>query len=287
MILCAPACVVLPVILLSAGIAAAQPTSPPDHAPAPRPAIGLALGGGAARGIAHIGLLRWFEENRIPIDYIAGTSMGGLVGGAYASGLTPAEIYALIKEVDWDLMFLADSPFRYKTFRRKEDARSFPGLVDFGLKDGLKLPSGLNSGQRIELLLDRIALPYYGMHDFDELPTPFRCVAADIRTGDPLVLHSGSFARALRATMAIPAVFTPVVIDGHLLVDGGVMNNVPADVVKAMGADLAIAVNVSSSTEPASAPTTLFGVLGQTVDSVLTTGTRQALKSADVIVVPI
>ena len=182
--------------------------------PAARPTVGLALGGGAARGIAHVGLLRWFEEHRIPVDYIAGTSMGGLIGGAYASGLSPDEIQALMKEADWDLMFLADSPFRYKTFRRKEDARAFPGQIDFGLKGGFKLPAGLNAGQQIEMLLDRIAMPYYEIKDFDELPTPFRCVATDIRKSEPLVLRSGSFSRALRATMAIPAVFTPVVVDG-------------------------------------------------------------------------
>jgi NTE family protein len=254
--------------------------------PAPRPKVGLALGGGAARGIAHIGLLRWFEEHRIPVDVIAGTSMGGLIGGAYASGLTPDEIQALMKESDWDLMFLSDSPFRYKTYRRKEDARAFPGQIDFGLKGGFKLPSGLNAGQQIELLLDRIALPYYELRDFDALPTPFRCVATDIRRGEPLVIGSGSFSRALRATMAIPAVFTPVVMDERLLVDGGAVNNVPADVVKAMGADVAIAVNVGSGTDEAPVPTSLFGILGQTIDSMMSTGTRLALKSADIIVVP-
>ena len=273
------ACLVSIGLTTVVGSASAQPAET-------RPKIGLALGGGAARGIAHIGLLRWFEENRIPIDYIAGTSMGGLIGGAYASGLSPDEIQTLMKDADWELMFLADSPFRYKTFRRKEDARAFPAQIDFGLKGGLKLPSGLNAGQQIELLLDHIALPYYEIRDFDALPTPFRCVATDIRKSEPLVMGSGSFARALRATMAIPAVFTPVVLDERLLVDGGTLNNVPADVVKAMGADVAIAVNVGSATDDPAAPTSLFGVLGQTIDSMMTSGTRQALKSADLIIVP-
>ena len=204
------ACLVSIGLATVCGSASAQP-------PEARPKIGLALGGGAARGIAHIGLLRWFEENRIPVDYIAGTSMGGLIGGAYASGLSPDEIQALMKDADWELMFLADSPFRYKTFRRKEDARAFPAQIDFGLKGGLKLPSGLNAGQQIELLLDHIALPYYEIRDFDALPTPFRCVATDIRKSEPLVMGSGSFARALRATMAIPAVFTPVALDDGVL----------------------------------------------------------------------
>ena len=267
--------------------AATTPVNTTDQAQsASRPKVGLALGGGAARGIAHIGLLRWFEEHRIPVDFIAGTSMGGLIGGAYASGLSPDEIQALMKEADWNLMFLADSPFRYKTFRRKEDARAFPGQIDFGLRGGFKLPSGLNAGQQIELLLDRIALPYYELKDFDQLPTPFRCVATDLRKGEPLVLDSGSFSRALRATMAIPAVFTPVAIGERLLVDGGAVNNVPADVVKAMGANVAIAVNVGSSTDEAPVPSSLFAILGQTIDSMMTTGTRIALRSADIIVVP-
>jgi NTE family protein len=261
----------------------ATPSQVPSGA---RPKIGLALGGGAARGLAHIGVLQWFEEHRIPIDYIAGTSMGGLIGGAYATGLTPAEIESLMQEADWDLMFLSDSPFRYKTFRRKEDARAFPGQIDFGLKGGFKLPSGLNAGQQIELMLDRIALPYYDLPSFDELPTPFKCVATDIRKGESVVIGSGPLSRALRATMAIPAIFTPVVVEQQVLVDGGALNNVPADVVKAMGAQVAIAVNVSSSTDPASTPSTLFAVLSQTIDSMMTGGTREALKFADLIVVP-
>ena len=292
------ACLAIALIIASGSreIVSAQsaaPAPPPTAAAGPtatgvqgRPRVGLALGGGAARGIAHIGLLRWFEEHRIPIDYLAGTSMGGLVGGAYASGLSPDEIEAMMKQADWDLMFLGDSPYRYKTFRRKEDARAFPGMLDFGLKGGFKLPSGLNAGQQVELMLDSIALPYFAVKNFDELPTPFRCVATDIRAGEPLVMSDGSFARALRATMSIPAVFTPVALDQRLLVDGGALNNVPADVVKKMGADVAIAVNVSSSTDPPQPPTTIFAVLGQTLDSLMTIGTREALKSADLIIVP-
>ena len=279
-----------PLAIVSAQSAAPPPAAVPAGQAASnvqgRPRVGLALGGGAARGIAHIGLLRWFEEHRIPIDYLAGTSMGGLVGGAYASGLSPDEIEAMMKQADWDLMFLGDSPYRYKTFRRKEDARAFPGMLDFGLKGGFKLPSGLNAGQQVELMLDAIALPYFAVKNFDDLPTPFRCVATDIRAGEPLVMGDGSFARALRATMSIPAVFTPVALDQRLLVDGGALNNVPADVVKTMGADVAIAVNVSSSTDPPEPPTTIFAVLGQTLDSLMTVGTRQALKSADLIIVP-
>ena len=125
-----------------------------------RPKIGLALGGGSARGIAHVGVLEWFEEHHIPIDFIVGTSMGGLIAGAYASGMTPDEIGELMKTADWDLMFLSDSPYSYKTFRRKQDKREFPSQLEFGLKHGVSLPGSLNPGQQVALLLDRIALPY-------------------------------------------------------------------------------------------------------------------------------
>lgn len=264
----------------------ATPQAPAAAEPGERPRIGLALGGGAARGIAHIGFIRWLEEHRVPIDFIAGTSMGGLIGGAYASGLTPDEMQALMKNTEWDLVFLADSPFKFKNFRRKEDARAYPAQIDFGLKGGFKLPSGLNAGEQIELMLDGIALPYHDIASFDDLPTPFRAVAADLRSSDLVVLGSGSLAKAMRATMAIPLYFTPVELDGHLLVDGGTLNNVPADVARRMGAGIVIAVNVGSNTDPPKPPGNLFGVLGQTLDTMMSTGVRDALKHADLVVAP-
>jgi NTE family protein len=223
--------------LLFAGLvlgapALAQP-APPGAPPGERPRVGLALGGGSARGLAHIGVLEWFERHRIPVDVIAGTSTGGLIAGAYASGMTPAEIRELMRTTDWDLMFLADSPFRYKTFRRKQDARAFPSQLEFGLKGGFQFPGGLNPGQQVSLLLDRIAAPYSDLRSFDDLPTPFRCVATDLRRSEVVVLQRGPLARAMRATMAIPGVFTPVSYDDWLLVDGGTLNNIPADVVRA------------------------------------------------------
>lgn len=277
---------------------ASDSTTPPDEraratTPAPtagqdaRRRVGLALGGGSARGFAHIGVLRWFEEHRIPIDYVSGTSMGGLVAGAYATGMSPDEIQTLMKEVDWDLMFIADSPFRYKTFRRKQDKRLFPSQLEFGLKGGLTLPSGLNPGQQIAMLFDRIALAYGDMATFDDLPTPFRCVATDLKHSEAVVLGRGSLALAMRATMAIPGVFTPVNFDDWLLVDGGALNNIPADVAKAMGADTVIAVNVGADT-PSEQQTraSLVALMGRTIDTMMTTSIRQALKDADVIVDP-
>jgi NTE family protein len=272
--------------------APAQTTTVPANSvqvgqPAQRPRIGLALGGGSARGIAHIGVLEWFERHRVPIDVIAGTSMGGLVAGAYASGMTPAEIRQLLKDADWDLMFLADSPFRYKTFRRKQDKRAYPSLIELGLRGGISLPGGLNPGQQVSLLFDRIALPYYDVRNFDDLPTPFRCVATDLRTAEVVVLGRGPFAQALRATMAIPGVFTPVNLENWLLVDGGTLNNVPADVVKQMGADVVFAVNVGADpVETRERQQTMFGLLGRTIDTMMTSHTRRALNAADLVIDP-
>jgi NTE family protein len=251
-----------------------------------RPKLGLALGGGAARGIAHIGLLQWLEEHRIPVDFIAGTSMGGLVGGAYAAGMTPAELRELMRDADWDIVFLADSPFQYKTFRRKEDAREFPALIELGLKNGLKLPSGLNAGQGVQSMLDRIASPYPRLDSFDDLPTPFRAVATDLDRAVVVVLDRGSLAEAMRATMAIPGVFTPVALDGRILVDGGTLDNVPADVTRSMGADVVVAVNVSSTTDGFTPPTSFVDVLGRTMDTMMAVSVAKALQSADVVLTP-
>ena len=175
----------------------------------PRPRVGMALGGGAARGIAHVGVLEWLEEHHIPVDVVVGTSMGGLIGGAYASGMSPAEIRNLLATTDWDLMFLGEVPYQQRDLRRREDRRTYPMRVEFGLKGGFKLPPGLDSGQQVSFLLQRIALPYYAVTSFDELPTPFRCVATDMEKGVPVVLGSGSLSRAMRATMSLPTAFAP------------------------------------------------------------------------------
>jgi NTE family protein len=252
-----------------------------------RPRIGLALGGGSARGIAHVGVLEWFEEHHIPIDFIVGTSMGGLVAGAYASGMTPAEIRELMKSADWDLMFLSDSPYRYKTFRRKQDKRDFPSQLEFGLKGGLSLPGALNPGQQVALMLDRIALPYGDLQSFDDLPTPFRAVATDLRKGEVIVLGRPPLSRAMRATMSIPGVFAPVNWDDWLLVDGGVLNNVPANVAREAGVDIVIAVDVGADAGDEKAQTaSLFALLGKTIDTMMTTTTRRSLAAANLIIDP-
>lgn len=252
---------------------------PPASAQTPRPTVGVAFGGGSARGIAHIGIIQWFEENHIPIDVAAGTSMGGLVGGAFATGMSAAELRTMIAETDWDAMF-GSSSFPFKNLRRKEDARSYPSRLEFGVKGGIALPPSLNDGQQVDLFLTRIAAPYYDLARFDDLPTPFRVVAVDLVKGEKVVLDSGPLATALRATMSLPGVFPPVQRDAQVLVDGGALDNIPADVVKDLGASHVIAVDVGYA--PSSRVNySMFALMSQTVDVMMRTTTRAALASAD------
>jgi len=273
--------------VLAAPASAQIPADAPQKAQPERPRIGLALGGGGARGFAHIGVLQWLDEHRVPVDVIGGTSMGGLVGGAFATGMAPHEIRNLIDEVDWASVLAPDTPFVYKTFRRKEDARAFPSALRFGLRGGFRMPSGLSAAEEADLLFDRIAAPFGSQLDFNALPTPFRCVATDLRNAETVVFDSGWLARALRATVAIPGVFAPVAFDGKVLVDGGVLNNVPADVIRRTGlADVVIAVDMG--VEPATQKKfdSIFGVLDETLNVMMRSGTRRALASADVVLAP-
>jgi NTE family protein len=285
----------LAALLLSACAAPLQRAAPAQAAPiaAPpaahreraltRPPLGVALGGGSARGIAHVGVIRWFEEHRIPIDLLAGTSMGGLVGGAFATGMEAAELQAFITMLDWDGIF-GDSTFAYKNLRRKADARAYPSRLEFGLRGGLVPPAALNNGQGVEWLLARMAAPYFGVDDFDALPTPFRAVAVDLLSAEPVVIRRGSLADAMRATMSLPLVFPPVEIDGQVLVDGGTMNNVPADVVRAMGAGRVIAVNVGDLSDREGVAYTMLGLANNTINAMMRASTRRALASADVVI---
>jgi NTE family protein len=248
-----------------------------------RPTVGVAFGGGSARGIAHIGIIRWFEEHHIPIDMAAGTSMGGLIGGAFASGMDSTELDDMLKRLNWDEMFGASS-FAFKNIRRKADARAYPSRLEFGLKRGIVAPTSLNNGEQVDWLVGRIAAPYYQIKTFDELPTPFRAVAMDLLTATPVVLDRGPLSSAMRATMSLPLMFPPVQLDGRVLVDGGTMNNVPADVVRVMGATRVVAVNVGDLTDRETVQYSLFAVAGATLDAMMRANTKVAIKGADIII---
>jgi NTE family protein len=258
--------------------AAAQPAT----SSAPRPRIGVALGGGSARGIAHVGVLRWFDEHHVPVDVLAGTSMGGLIGGAFATGMSADEIEEMLSAVDWDTMF-GSSNFAFKNVRRKRDSRAYLSHLEFGLKRGIQAPTALNSGQQVDLLLARIAAGSYALDSFDQLPTPFRAVAVDLKTAKFVILDHGSLALAMRATMSLPLIFPPVELDNWLLVDGGALNNIPADVARAMGADRVIAVNVGDLTDRKEINLSMLGLAGETLDAMMRANTLKALTAADVV----
>jgi NTE family protein len=251
-----------------------------------RPRIGLALAGGSAKGLAHVGVLKWLQEHRIPVDVVAGTSMGGLVGGLYASGYDAPEMVAFIRSINWPEALLPDPPYPDLNFRRKQDRQDFPNQLIMGFKGGLRLPSSLSSGQGVGLLLSRFTSPYPNLKSFDELPTPFRCVAVDLKDGKQVIFQSGALFDALRSTMSIPGVFTPWHVGDHVLVDGGVLNNLPVDVLKTMEPEFIIAVDLQSLAIEKKAPSSLLGVAARTLDIIIARNETRNLALANVILAP-
>ena len=229
-----------------------------------RPRIGLVLGGGGARGAAHVGVLKVLKEMRIPIDCVAGTSMGAIVGGLHASGLGPEQIEREIRDMDWDDVLEDQPPRPERQFRRKRDDDLYLVKKQLGYRSGkLQLPLGYIQGQKLDLELARLTQHVAAIRHFDELSIPFRAVATDIETGDEIVLSSGNLARAIRASMAVPGAFDAVELDGRLLVDGLVTNNVPVDVARKMGADIVIVVNVGTPLKERSEITSALAIIEQ------------------------
>ncbi|HVC01772.1 MAG TPA: patatin-like phospholipase family protein [Steroidobacteraceae bacterium] len=229
-----------------------------------RPKICLVLSGGGARGLAHIGVLEVLERLRVPIDCIAGTSMGAIVGGLYASGMTPEQIDSAVRSVDWQEAFRDRPPREDLAFRRKQDDRNFLVHLPIGLKHGrFLLPKGLIQGQQLQETLRRLTLQYDDAANFDLLPTPFRAVATDLATGKPVLIGSGDLAEAMRASMSAPGLFAPVDDHGRLLVDGGITENLPIDVARAMGADVLIVVDVESPLLPRRQLTSALAISNQ------------------------
>ena len=273
------------IVLATATLVPTLPQTAPTRSG--RPTVGLVLSGGGARGFAHIGVLRLLEENHIPVDYIGGASMGALVGAMYSLGYTPDEMEKLIGTLNWKELLQPGNGYDDLSFRRKEDRRNIPAPITLkGKINDLKLPNALNSGKEIGLLLDRIALPYAEVRDFDKLPIPFRAVATDMVNGQSVTLSKGSLSRALRATMSIPGIFAPVQMDGKILADGGLVNNIPTDVVKAMGADILLVVNIETQLADRESLESILGVLSQTINISTSDNSRRSLQQANLIVAP-
>jgi NTE family protein len=241
------------------------------------------LEGGSALGLAHIGVITWLEEHHIPVSYVAGTSMGGLVGGLYATGNSPAEMNSLVSHIDWSRVLRSDVPFEQLAYRRKEDERDYPNDLEFGLKHGVSFPEGLSSGYAVGLILDRIALPYSQVDSFNQFPIPFACVGTDLVSGKQHVFRDGSLAMALRSTMSLPAVFSPIRTDQSIFVDGGLLDNLPVDVAKSMGADLIIAVHLQTKLTEATDSLPALSVLGKSISVVIAANELRSMQDADIL----
>lgn len=264
---------------------AAEPVAPPIDSERPR--IGLVLGGGGALGFAHIGVLKVLEEQRIPIDFIAGTSMGSIVAGLYASGLSPEDMQMFLEGLNWNAVMSDATPRRELYFRRKKDDQRY--LFEMGLNwNGPKLSTGLAAGQKFNNLMQLMTLRVASITNFNELPIPYRAVATDLESGEPYVIDHGNLAQAMRASMAVPGAFTPVEMHGRILVDGGVVENLPVDVVKAMGADIIIAVDVGAASDQVDREQlqTLGGILGRTYSVAQRPNSLHQLRKADIGIQP-
>jgi NTE family protein len=274
--------------LLVAGSSRAADTSEPVPAESPR--VGLVLGGGGARGFAHIGVLQVLEENRIPVHAISGTSMGAVIGSLYASGKSAPELAVITDEIPWATVFNDNIPRDRLSFRRKRDERDV--LLDYRISfddKGLVLPKGVLRGQDLFLTLAEYLAPARSTDDFDRLAIPFRAVAADIVTGETIVMNSGDIATAAFASMSVPGGLPPVERDGRLLVDGGIVDNLPIDVVRSMGADRIIVVDVGTPLQGRDQISSFVSVINQltlllgreTVDRQI-----KSLDPADVLIRP-
>jgi NTE family protein len=271
--------------------AAASPAKlAPDDALV-RPRICLVLSGGGARGIAHIGVLKVLEELKIPIDCIAGTSMGAVVGGLYASGMTAAQIDATMRSVDWQEAFRDAPPRRDLAFRRKQDDQNFLVRLPLGLKHGkILLPKGFIQGQKLQETLRQLTLPFSNSTDFDLLPTPFRAVATDLVTGNAVLLDKGDLSIAMRASISAPGLFAPVETQGLLLVDGGLAENLPIDVARQMHADILIVSDVSYPLQSRAALDSALSISNQMLAILVRKDTdrqRATLGASDVLIEPI
>jgi NTE family protein len=290
----------LAAVILLATPALAQQTAPvpPQSAPAAasllpaivptgRPSIGVALEGGGALGLAHVGVLQWFEEHHIPVDRIAGTSMGALVGGLYATGESPAEMRAVAVSNAFLGVFTLQTAYTDSSYRRREDRHEVPQAITFGLKHGLGLRNALLSDRGVNGFL-LTNMPAYNRQelDYNRMPIPFRCVATDLTTLQPVEFSSGPLPQAVRASISIPGVFPPVEDrQGHFLVDGGILDNLPTDVLKRdLHADIVIAVHLEDAAISGSDTSSIVGVLNRAFSAGIVRNVEQAERLADVIV---
>jgi NTE family protein len=264
-------------------------TGLPAAIPANRPLIGLALEGGGALGLAHIGVLEWFEENHIPVDRIAGTSMGSLVGALYASGQSIADVKKLVTRNEFDDMFALRPAYSKLGFRRRQDRSEMPQAISLGLKGGrISFGNALISDDRLDTFLTDEFVSYNSANlDFDQLPIAYRAVATDLTTLKPKVFRSGSLPFAVRSSIAIPGVFQPVRLDEHILVDGAIVDNLPVDVLRDdLGVQVLIAVHLTDTTFATNDASSLVGVFARAYQAGTARNEDISRSQANIVLLP-
>jgi len=275
-------------VLLAVAFALCAPST--GHAQAVAPRIGLVLSGGGARGLAHVGVLKVLEELRVPVHCVTGTSMGAIVGGAYAAGATAASLEDFVRNADWNSVFRDAPPRTEISTRRKLDEYKTLFAPEYGVqKGGLILPKGIIAGVSIHSFFRLLTQQAVEIGDFDKLPIPYRAVASDIETGEAVVLSKGSLSRAMRASMSVPGALAPVEIDGRLLVDGGIANNLPIDEARKLCGNVIIAVNISTPALKREEITSVLSTTGQLINFLGKANVERQLASLgqrDVLIAP-
>jgi NTE family protein len=251
-----------------------------------RPRIGLALGGGAALALSEVGVLQWFEENHIPVDVIAGTSMGCMISALYSTGQSPAQLKNVMNDKVFTSVFTFSNAYTARSYRRREDARELPNGITIGLKHGVSFRNSLLTDQGLDAFLEREFFRYDDRTDFNSLPIPLRCMSTDLTDAVPVTFARGSIPDAVRASVSIPAVFKPFEMNGHEYVDGGILENLPTPTVHAMEADVVLAVSLPLSPVGKGDLDSILGVVGRTASVAIEANERQERKLADVVIIP-
>ena len=262
------------------------PSTPPTDLPKDRPVIGLALGGGGAAAMSEIGVLQWFEEHRIPVDVIAGTSMGSILAALYSTGHTPEQMKQIMTEDSVTSVFRIEQAYTAQSFRRREDSRDIPNAITIGLKHGASFRNSLLSDVGLNELLDKQFLRYNDQTDFNNLPIPFRCVATDLNDAKVVTFARGSLQDAVRASASIPGVFRPFQLDGHEYVDGAILENLPTQDVKAMGANVVLAVSLKLAPAGKGDLNSILGVLQRAFAVGIENNEERDRKLTDLVITP-
>ena len=263
-----------------------DPSTPPTDLPTDRPVIGLAMGGGGALALSEIGVLQWFEDHHIPVDVIAGTSMGSILAALYSTGKTPEQMTHIMTEDSVASVFRIESRYSSLNFRRREDSRDIPNAITVGLKHGAALRNSLLTDTGLNELLDKEFLTYNDQTDFNNLPIPFRCQATDLNDAKTVTFARGSLPDAVRASASIPGVFRPFELNGHEFVDGAILENLPTADVKAMHADVVLAISLPLNPVGKGDLDSIVGVLGRAFSVGIEVNEARDRKLANVVIMP-